>query len=589
MSTMSDKSLERGPELQPLVPEHETVVMHSQPGPQAEQQIPAATEEVVVDTFVNPVEVPKKKELKEMSKKELRLMVIDTAQELHDAHNQLHGASLEIKALRNDVDALKEEMRALKEQNKKPADKPVAVAAPALAPETQEATPPASPPRRPTGPTPPAQPPQNPNNHNSDRRRGNWIRTRTATALALGALVVGGAVGYVIGNSGKDKVVSQNVPSLDKTVVVAPGGLPSGEQGSDQGGDKTPALTPAQKAAKARVAMLDRTEEAKTVPGAVVRLKSTPDTVNKNVRWIHNTNQEKQLLHPNGEMNSIDEMLNVHALSNVNAKEALAFGFEGSAGYTAASYNVAHGRSATAELPEGVSAQEAQAWLNAKLAEANGNVTVSNGLQGVVKMNHGQRGETVFEAGRFQIKGPVVLFDTGDVTIVYKLDGNGCLNVLTTIPNQPQKTVPPVTNTTPSTPKTTPEQPNKPHKPQNPERPTKPEKPERPTKPEKPGEKNPPMSEKNDKNTTPGGVPGQNGGTPDKAGVGPAGQTPGADGFVPGETRPTTPTPEATPAPLPNAPAPTAPAQEGTPTTAPAEQAQGADTPAPTTNPDPQG
>ncbi len=81
----------------------------------------------------------------------------------------------------------------------------------------------------------------------------------------------------------------------------------------------------------------------------------------------------------------------------------------------------------------------------------------------------------------------------------------------------------------------------------------------------------------------------QDKGTPDKAGKGPAGQTPDQSGYVPGESKPATPAQEPTPPPLPNQPAPTGPAQEGTPTPAPAEPANGSGTPAPTTDPNPQG
>jgi hypothetical protein len=42
--------------------------------------------------------------------------------------------------------------------------------------------------------------------------------------------------------------------------------------------------------------------------------------------------------------------------------------------------------------------------------------------------------------------------------------------------------------------------------------------------------------EKIDMNTTPAGVPGQNGGTPDIAGEGPAGQQPYSNGYLPSES-----------------------------------------------------
>lgn len=95
-----------------------------------------------------------------------------------------------------------------------------------------------------------------------------------------------------------------------------------------------------------------------------------------------------------------------------------------------------------------------------------------------------------------------------------------------------------------------------------------------------------PTPGKTDPNTTPGGVPGQNGGTPDLPGKGPAGQQADPSGFVPGEQHPATPAPEPTPAPLPvSGPEPTGPAETGTPTTAPQEVGQGAGNPTPTTDP----
>ena len=74
--------------------------------------------------------------------------------------------------------------------------------------------------------------------------------------------------------------------------------------------------------------------------------------------------------------------------------------------------------------------------------------------------------------------------------------------------------------------------------------------------PVRPGQPIPPSigyPPKFDRNTTPAGVPGQNGGSgtepagPRGPGRGPAGQTPGPDGVVPGEVTPTAPAEEATP------------------------------------------
>lgn len=97
--------------------------------------------------------------------------------------------------------------------------------------------------------------------------------------------------------------------------------------------------------------------------------------------------------------------------------------------------------------------------------------------------------------------------------------------------------------------------------------------------------------EKVDPNTTPAGVPGHNGGTPDVPGVGPAGQPVRPDGTVGGEVLPPAPAPEPTPAPLPTQPTPPVQPGEvvGTPTEAPQEEAEGSETPAPTTDPNPQG
>ena len=107
----------------------------------------------------------------------------------------------------------------------------------------------------------------------------------------------------------------------------------------------------------------------------------------------------------------------------------------------------------------------------------------------------------------------------------------------------------------------------------------------KPEVPKIPVPEEPKITPKVDRNTTPAGVPGHNGGTPDVAGNGPAGQTPGADGFVPGEQKPATPQAEPTPPKLPNQPeSPVQPGEVvGTPTTAPAEPAKGSETPAPTT------
>ncbi len=117
--------------------------------------------------------------------------------------------------------------------------------------------------------------------------------------------------------------------------------------------------------------------------------------------------------------------------------------------------------------------------------------------------------------------------------------------------------------------------------PQNPGTPNKPtapsDKPEKPTKvvpptktPETPTSSIPP---KKDTKTTPAGVPGHNGGTPDVAGQGPAGQTPGPNGYLPTETKPAAP-PSNAPTPTPQVPSSETqnrpPAETGTgPTSAP--------------------
>lgn len=142
---------------------------------------------------------------------------------------------------------------------------------------------------------------------------------------------------------------------------------------------------------------------------------------------------------------------------------------------------------------------------------------------------------------------------------------------------------------------TTPNRPEQPQRPQTPTTPETPQTPETPTTPETP--ETPPVTppvtpptektpEKHDNNTTPGGVPGHNGGTPDNAGDGPAGQTPDNSGFVPGEQHPTTPEPQPTPAPLPTQPEPQAPAETGplAPPTGPATPGAGSGNPTPTTD-----
>lgn len=317
-------------------------------------------------------------------------------------------------------------------------------------------------------PLPPAANPGH-NGNKQERRGRRWL----TAAVAVGALAVGVAAGFLLDkddngkvkNQATEQVANKNTKNAALAALAANRGsetvnaFAAGElagtmqDGVDQqeAAAAAAAKERAQARAEARVAMISNVKDAKTVPFAAKRLISTPDTVNSNVRWIHNNNVEKQLLHPRGEMSSIDEAFNPHTLNNTNAKELLAFSFEGSTGYAMASYQAAHGGAKT-------SPEAAQAWLNKTLASAEGNVRVSDALKGQVRMNHGQRGENVFAAGEFKIKGPVVLFDTGDVTLVYKLDNNGCLNLLTKAPSK----------STTGTPSMIPSNPTNPSNPSNP-------------------------------------------------------------------------------------------------------------------------
>lgn len=371
--------------------------------------------------------------------------------------------------------------------------------------------------------------------------------------------------------------------------------------------------TAEQKAAAERLAdrkanMAEAKNETKGVAGFVKTLETTKENYKRNIHHIFDgAFGKKKLDHSStrSAMSSILQNFEAGKIGPRNGAEMLAMSAYSSPAFAAKLYNDLHNHKGT-KLPEGVSQEEALASIERAMTLKDTKFVIAR-PDGTF-MNYGQTTERgVFAAGLMQANGnhEMIVMEAPGYNKVYVKTSNGCFNLLNRVKVSVPESVQTSVTSIPRTPST-----SNPGQPEdrfvsgpggNPQdgiqkgpgqKPDKQKPGDKPT--DKPGDKpkdNP--KPKDDKNTTPGGVPGQNGGTPDKPGQGPAGQTPNEEGFVPGEDRPQTPAPKPTPAPLPNQPAPAVQPGEQTGQ----QPAPGAE-PAPSTgtgqtipggNPDPQG
>lgn len=345
-----------------------------------------------------------------------------------------------------------------------------------------------------------------------------------------------GAPSTQSGNPNTVGGVTVTVSGLPGTV----GGAPTSGGAPTVGGAPTKeALSPAAKALKERQAMLSQADSKSTVAGAVATLRSTPATIAANIRNIFNRQSPKTLDHSEGSMSSLRSQYGHGELGPLNSAEAVAYSVKGSPAYAAKVYNEMHNIKGN-QLPDGVSEQEALKSIEATMLEATDHFSTSKPT--ITVENNGQRGETVFAAGVMHLNHDTKVFtmitDDG-MKIRFKIE-NRCLNILEEEEETPVMTSTPVVvhqKVIEIIKKIEKRKHNKKH----------PGKPQRPTTPTPPVHK-----PKHDSNTTPGGVPGQNHGTPDVAGQGPAGQDARPDGTVGNEHLPAALAPDATPKPLPN-------------------------------------
>ncbi|MDB5171133.1 MAG: hypothetical protein JWO35_827 [Candidatus Saccharibacteria bacterium] len=373
---------------------------------------------------------------------------------------------------------------------------------------------------------------------------------RLKAGLAVAALAISGVSGYFLGKDNKEKVSTATTVTHTET---APAAKPS----STNKAPKAPSLSTHQK-------NLAQAEAATSVPEAVKTLHSTPSNIKANIHAIFNENSANTLDHTRGAMSSMLKSFKVGELGRLNGAETLAYSVKGSPAIAARAYNILHGDNNSNVLPEGVTNTEALASIE-QMMTAEGAKPAVEQPTGTF-MNHAQYGENIRNANIVTLRGDkdVFTFTTAaGKKIYFKTFNNNCFNILTpvTIETKPPTPVTPPAITRP--PASVPHLPIKKKIPTIVTGPVKGHKPGRvPIKPIKPVVHPQPKVNKNL-------PPGHNGGTPDVAGKGPAGQKPDAAGFVPGELHPNTPsvkppTPESTP--LPNAPAPTVPAESGSDT-----------------------
>jgi hypothetical protein len=309
---------------------------------------------------------------------------------------------------------------------------------------------------------------------NAKNRIGKGLESlsprRSRAARAVGALAA--SAGYAVGSGG-------GIAPENAGTAKADGDTPSkvddqDRKAKEQDADSSP-----------RENMMDKVRSTRTVPIAVEQLKSPgSDALKSNMRKaMRGGYGDKQLIHNNAggnsQMNSLFTRFNPEEINSRDGAEAVAFGIGSSDAYAAANYNALMGNEVDERLPAGVSLKEARDTLVRQLAGEDAKIDNKSGQF----MNHGQRGEDVFEAGVVNLHNQRVLViqtESGK-KLYYKVYENGCINILTPM-QQPKAPQP-----TPSAP--TPSQPTQPSRPENPQKPEKPERPERPEKPQKPAGK----------------------------------------------------------------------------------------------------
>lgn len=440
-------------------------------------------------------------------------------------------------------------------------------------------------------------------------------------ALAIGALAVGGLLtaGAVYGastNGDREAVSNNKTEQADNATTATPAPAITGGNGGNMSGDSLliGGTTPLEQAAAAH---------KKAEEDAAAKAKKADAAKNTTPKWVTApTVNSATLRMPNGTVahlkkDQVPAIFDAKSKINSNAHGKMAsmesftpesmttidmiqgamFASDAQKAYASGIYNNVHGKAALTATE----ASHAQMKKSIEAAITSKDTKIENARISGTFLNHGINAEGDLFAQQLtasDIRVTKVTLPNGNVIYLKVGGGNDssgapCINILEKIGTPSiSVTTTPRGEGGPST--TSTNTPRKPHTVAkvvfdkvhvNFDKPNKttdgdntPEKPNTP----------PPTPGKEDHKVTPAGEP-RNPGTPDEAGVGPAGQKPDAAGFVPGEKHPATPAPEPTPAPLPEAgPEPTAPgAGTGdviTQPTTPAVQSDGGEKPTPSQN-----
>ncbi len=451
--------------------------------------------------------------------------------------------------------------------------------------------------------------PANPGAGKPEAKKPEAAKKHKARNRVIGVLAVAGAIAatWFVGTHSKgdtQKVVQENTPTRTATTPASSNPNAAGAENNSLanllgGAANTPANANTGGATVAQVAKatkpnaapaksaheraLDRADAAKTVAGAVDQANPTSSTVKHDIHAFANAPGKDTLDHSHGAMSSELSHFKAGEMTSSEAALAVFNSAKGSPAYAAKVYNELHGNHKATALPQGVSNEQALKSIESKLTADGTKFNIRNDLHGL-GLNHGQRGENVFNANIMSLDGKeflVIRLNDGTEMIV-KVENN-CLNIIDRIVVK-QKQATPATPATPKTPGSvfTPGKPSTPgHIPgkvQQPKpKPTTPQTPLTPVTPLTPPEEHP--GPKHDGNTNPAGVqgePGGSGGTGLEQSRPQAGDAPAGVG-QPQEATPTPVTPAG------NEATPTAPAETGVDpgVTGPADQTNpGANTPA---------
>lgn len=276
-----------------------------------------------------------------------------------------------------------------------------------------------------------------------EQRGHNWLGY---VAVGLASAVAGFGISKATDNHDHPKVQTNSVPtqsasissSKQKTINLFGGqnvdelavgkAISSGFQTAQADQDHA---DEAKAAAKKRAAMLERANEAKTVPFAVKRLQSNAETLRPNLKNILTKQDAKTLMHNGNAQSSLLPAFEVGTVGPINGAEAVAYSIAGSEAFGAQQYNLAHG-SNSKQMPEGKTFSQVKQYFAKQLSSQNTKFQITQPTGSF--MNHGQsidRG--VFDAGIVDLDGHqevITITLSNGKTLYYKIFNNNCVNSL---------------------------------------------------------------------------------------------------------------------------------------------------------------